>query len=119
MQLHLIRNATFRLGYGGRVLLMDPFLAPKHSLPAFDDISPNPIVDLPCTPREVLIGAHCVVVSHLHSDHFDRVAQEMLPKNTTIFCQPGDEGRIAEAGFRDVEILPIDNFFFRFYRLHA
>ncbi len=22
-----------------------------------------------------------------------------------------------EAGFRDVEILPIDNFFFRFYRL--
>lgn len=24
-----------------------------------------------------------------------------------------------EAGFRDVEILPIDNFFFRFYRLHA
>jgi hypothetical protein len=23
-----------------------------------------------------------------------------------------------EAGYRDVEILPIDNFFFRFYRLH-
>jgi hypothetical protein len=24
-----------------------------------------------------------------------------------------------EAGFRDVEVLPIDNFFFQFYRLHA
>lgn len=24
-----------------------------------------------------------------------------------------------EAGFRDVEVLPVDNFFFRFYRLHA
>ena len=23
-----------------------------------------------------------------------------------------------EAGFRDVEVLPIENFFFRFYRLH-
>jgi hypothetical protein len=25
----------------------------------------------------------------------------------------------AEAGFRSFEILPIDNFFFRFYRLNA
>ncbi|MGH2520894.1 MAG: methyltransferase domain-containing protein, partial [Anaerolineales bacterium] len=24
-----------------------------------------------------------------------------------------------EAGFREVEVLPVDNFFFRFYRLHA
>jgi hypothetical protein len=24
-----------------------------------------------------------------------------------------------EAGFRDVQVLPIDNFFFRFYRLRA
>jgi len=26
-------------------------------------------------------------------------------------------GYAAEAGFRDVEILPLENFFFRFYRL--
>ena len=29
-----------------------------------------------------------------------------------------DRDAAREAGFRDVEILPIDNYFFRFYRLH-
>jgi hypothetical protein len=34
--------------------------------------------------------------------------------------RPGMLRRYAlEAGFRDVEILPIDNFFFRIYRLHG
>ena len=54
MQLRLIRNATFRLNYNGRLLLSDPFLAQKPSLPAFDDISPNPTADLPCTAQDVL-----------------------------------------------------------------
>jgi L-ascorbate metabolism protein UlaG (beta-lactamase superfamily) len=108
MHFRLIRNATFRLNYAGRLLLMDPFLAPKHSLPAFDNISPNPIVDLPCAPQEVLQGVECVVLSHLHGDHFDQLAQELLPKNTTIYCQPGDETRVTEAGFLDVN--PVEHF---------
>ena len=108
MQLRLIRNATFRLNYDGHVLITDPFLAPKHSLPAFDNISPNPTVDLPCPPREALEDVECVVLSHLHSDHFDLIAQELIPKNTTIFCQPGDETQIAESGFLDIN--PLESF---------
>jgi L-ascorbate metabolism protein UlaG (beta-lactamase superfamily) len=46
------------------------------------------------------VGA--VLVSHLHGDHFDRVAQEMLPKNIPLFCQPGDEDRIVGKGFQTV-----------------
>lgn len=107
MQIRLIRSATLRLNYAGRVFLIDPFLAPKHSIPSFAGISPNPIVDLPCSPQEVIAGIEMVLVSHLHSDHFDPAAQELLPKSLPIFCQPGDEIRIAEIGFPAVS--PIDD----------
>ena len=102
MQLRLIRNATLRLNYAGRDLLTDPFLAPKHSISSFAGISPNPIVDLPCSPQEAIAGVEIVLLSHLHSDHFDQVAQELLSKSLPIFCQPGDETRIAEMGFQAV-----------------
>lgn len=108
MQFRLIRNATFRLNYHDHMIVADPFLAPMHSLPAFDNISPNPIVELPCSPQEAVEGAELVVLSHLHSDHFDQIAQELIPKNTTIFCQPGDETQIAESGFLD--IYPLEGF---------
>lgn len=102
MQLQLIRNATLRLSYGGHLLLIDPYLAAKHSLPSYADRSPNPLVDLPMEPEAVIAGVEAVVVSHLHGDHFDAVAKAMLPKGLPVFCQPGDEERIAEAGFTDV-----------------
>jgi L-ascorbate metabolism protein UlaG (beta-lactamase superfamily) len=62
-------------------------------------------VDLPLTPAEVVADVEAVVVSHLHSDHFDEVAQNLLPKALPLFCQPGDEGKIEEKGF--TAVLPI------------
>ena len=102
MQIRLIRNATMRLTYGGRELLLDPFLAPPKTLESFAGISPNPIVDLPCPAGEVLAGAEVVVLSHLHIDHFDPLAQDSLSNDIPIFCQPGDQDRIAAMGFRDI-----------------
>jgi len=102
MQIQLIRNATLRMAYANRQFVTDPFLAVKHSLRSFADISPNPLVDLPCSPEEVVEGIEMVVVSHLHPDHFDQMAQELLPKNLPLFCQPGDEVALAEKGFQSV-----------------
>jgi L-ascorbate metabolism protein UlaG (beta-lactamase superfamily) len=102
MRLRLIRNATQRLHYAGRELLLDPYFAPKHSRPSFAGRSPNPLVDLPCPPAEIMAGAELVIVSHLHSDHFDPEAQHLLPKDLPIFCQPGDEGAIRGHGFERV-----------------
>ncbi len=99
MQIQLIRNATFRLTYAGHRLLTDPFLAEKHTIQSFAEVSPNPLVDLPCTPEEVVDQIGMVVVSHLHIDHFDPLAQELLPKDISMFCQPGDETQLAEKGF--------------------
>jgi L-ascorbate metabolism protein UlaG (beta-lactamase superfamily) len=35
MRLQLIRNATLRLTYHGQLILIDPYLAPKHTLPSY------------------------------------------------------------------------------------
>lgn len=102
MQIRLIRNATMRLTYFGREFLLDPFLAPSKTLESFAGISPNPIVGLPCPAGEVLAGTEVVVLSHLHIDHFDQLAQESLAKDIPIFCQPVDEDRISAMGFRDI-----------------
>jgi L-ascorbate metabolism protein UlaG (beta-lactamase superfamily) len=102
MKLQLLRNATLKLSFGGRTILIDPYFAPKHSLPSFTGRSPNPLLDLPTGVEDILDGVELVVVSHLHSDHFDSVAKERLPKQLPVICQPGDEATIRKAGFADV-----------------
>lgn len=102
MKLQLIRNATLKLDYAGRTILIDPFFAPKHSRPSYTGRSPNPLVDLPAGIETILSGVELVVVSHLHSDHFDPVAQEVVPKHLPLICQPGDEEVIREKGFTNV-----------------
>lgn len=102
MKLQLIRNATLKLDYAGRTVLVDPYLAPKHSLPSFTGRSPNPMVELPAGIEDILDGVELVIVSHLHDDHFDSVAMQRVPKHLPLFCQPGDEATIREAGFTNV-----------------
>lgn len=94
MKIQLIRSATIKIEYAQRRFIIDPYLAPKHSRPSFTGKSPNPLVDLPCPPEEVIAGIELAIISHLHSDHFDSVAQRLLPKNTPILCQPGDRTQI-------------------------
>ena len=59
-------------------------------------------MDLPCPPEEVLAGIEMALISHLHPDHFDSLAQQLLPKNIQLYCQPGDEYQIKEAGFSNI-----------------
>lgn len=105
MRLHLIRNATLRLTYAGRLLLIDPYLAPKHSRPSFTGASLNPTADLPLSTDAILDGVELVIVSHLHSDHFDPVAHALVPTHLPLVCQPGDEDTIRDKGFVDVQPL--------------
>ncbi|ENN89262.1 metal-dependent hydrolase [Rhizobium freirei PRF 81] len=102
MRLELLRNATLKINYGGHVLLIDPYFAPRHSLPSFTGRSPNPMTELPRSIDDILQGVDLVIISHLHTDHFDSVAKERVLKSLPILCQPGDEGSIREAGFTDV-----------------
>jgi L-ascorbate metabolism protein UlaG (beta-lactamase superfamily) len=100
MQIQLIRNATLRLTFAGRTILIDPDLADKHSRPSFTGRSLNPMVDLPMPIAEIVAGLDLLLVSHLHRDHFDAI--EPIPSLLPVLCQPGDEARIAERGFAQV-----------------
>ena len=108
-RLQLVRNATSIIRYGGRTLLLDPFLSPAGVLPAFNNTPnprPNPLVELPMPAAQVVAGIDATLLTHPHVDHWDPVARELLPKDGTIFVQPADLERVTKAGFtaaRDVE----------------
>jgi L-ascorbate metabolism protein UlaG (beta-lactamase superfamily) len=105
MNLQLIRSATLRMEYAQQHFVIDPYLAAKHSRPSFTGTSPNPLVDLPCVPQDVIAHIDLVLISHLHSDHFDPTAQQLLPKDTPILCQPEDAAQITAKGFRQVTVI--------------
>lgn len=105
MKITLIRNATLRLEYAGHTLVIDPYFAAAKSLPSYAGRSKNPLVDLPIAPLAILDGTEAVLISHTHTDHFDALAQEMLPKNMPLFCQPADEALIRRKGFTDVTVV--------------
>jgi L-ascorbate metabolism protein UlaG (beta-lactamase superfamily) len=102
MKIRLIRNATLLLDYADHHILIDPYFAAKLTLPSYTGKSPNPLIDLPISPAQILEGVELVVVSHLHSDHFDKEAQALIPKSLPLFCQPGNEQFIQEKGFQQV-----------------
>ena len=102
MEIQLIRSATLRVEYAQHLFVIDPYLAAKHSRPSFAGKSPNPLIDLPCSPQDVIADIEWAMVSHLHSDHFDPAAQALLPKETPILCQPDDAAQIKDKGFHRV-----------------
>src|SRR5256884_725305 len=57
-------NATLKLDILGRSVLIDPFFAPKGSRPSFTGRAPNPFVDLPVSPAELLEGVQFAVLSN-------------------------------------------------------
>jgi len=105
MKLQLIRNATMKLEYSGKKILTDPFLGSKFSYESFVGKSQNPTVDLPLSPTEILKGVELCIVSHLHPDHFDPAAIDLMNKDIPIFCQPNDDPMIRSVGFSNVEAI--------------
>ena len=81
---HFIRNATARLTYGGKTFLLDPMLSDKVQVPSFAGIATNPIVDLPIPAAQVIADIDVVIVSHLHGDHFDSAASDLLEKTIPV-----------------------------------
>jgi L-ascorbate metabolism protein UlaG (beta-lactamase superfamily) len=102
MKIQSIRNATMRLEYHGNLIVCDPYLADKFTRPSYTGKSLNPLVNLPFPAKDVIAGADFFILSHLHSDHFDPAAAELLEKSSLIFCQPADETSLREKGFNQV-----------------
>lgn len=102
MKLRLIRNATSKISYAGQCILFDPYFAEKFTLPSYTGKSKNPLVDLPVAIEEILENVDMTIVSHIHSDHFDSVAQSSLNSDMPIVCQCKNKKEIEKLGFKNV-----------------
>jgi len=106
MKLQLIRNATLKLSYAGKTLLIDPMLCPKNTFAPFvKGLLPNPTIDLTMPVDEVIRGINAVLVTHSHPDHFDKKSQEILPKDIPLFCTPDDHSFKEFEGFTAIEVV--------------
>jgi L-ascorbate metabolism protein UlaG (beta-lactamase superfamily) len=106
MQIQSIRNATMRVEYHSRHFVCDPYLADKLTRPSYTGKSLNPLVDLPIPPNKVIEGAEFILLSHLHSDHFDPAAIDLVPRSTLLFTQPQDKNILEGKGF--TQVVPIN-----------
>ncbi|QHL86927.1 MBL fold metallo-hydrolase [Nibribacter ruber] len=107
--IQFIRNATAVLNYAGKRILIDPFFAEKGRYPGFPGSAnshlSNPLVEMPVKP-ESLIDVDAVLVSHLHPDHWDEVAVQVLPKDIKVMAQNEDDANVIKSqGFTNVEAL--------------
>ncbi|OZN49438.1 MBL fold metallo-hydrolase [Gallibacterium anatis] len=105
-----IRNATAKIDIAGTTFLVDPYLAPKGSYAGFEGTvnseKRNPLIELSMPVNKVLQGVDAVIVTHTHYDHWDKVAQQLLPKSLPIFVQnAGDAKIIRGQGFKDVRVV--------------
>jgi L-ascorbate metabolism protein UlaG (beta-lactamase superfamily) len=104
-----IRNATLRIDYGGVRFLVDPMLDDQGTSPGFPGSvnrdRRNPLVPLP-VPIADITDVDAVIVTHLHSDHWDNAAKAKLNKSLPLFVQnDADAEAIRGAGFMNVRVL--------------
>ena len=101
IEITLVRNATLLVELRGRRLLVDPMLDDEGARPPVENTANqrrNPLVPLPLPVEQIVHGLDAVLVTHLHQDHFDSKAAELLPRDIPLFCQPEDEERLGRLG---------------------
>jgi len=101
VRLTLVRSATVIMELGGRRILVDPMLDDAGARPPIEGTANpvrNPTVPLPFPAEEIVRDLDAVVVTHRHRDHLDARAEELLPRDVPVFCQPEDEDALRELG---------------------
>ena len=124
MRLHQLRNATMIIEYNGKRLLIDPMFASKGvndgsdaNMPIVD--VPWPSHDLPVPPKDIIKNIDAVIITHLNPDHFDKFAQELLPKGVKIFVQDiYDKYALEKENFNNIEVLLSEGTCFEGITLH-
>ena len=101
--IRLIRNATLRIHYAGKEILVDPMLAGKGTLQSALGVYKTPRVHLTMPMNEIADGLDMVLLTHNHIDHYDPTVKQHLAKNILFLTQPQDKESITQDGFTNVE----------------
>lgn len=109
MNITQIRNATQCISFGGKTFLIDPMLAAKGAYPGFAGTARaeirNPTVDLPVN-IDNLLNVDALIVTHLHEDHWDKVAARVVPKDKPIYVQNEQDAQVLrDQGFTQLNVL--------------
>ncbi len=91
----LIRNATLRINYAGKNILLDPMLGEKGTEMSALGVNLNPRVHLTMPVSEIVDGIDFVLLTHSHIDHYDDAAKRIIPKDMTWYVQPADYDTVA------------------------
>jgi len=108
MKIHHLRNATMVIETNDNVILVDPMLGKKGTAgPTFTlfRFKPrrNPILDLPNNAMDSIDKTTHCLITHLHPDHIDRVAEQFLKKkNIPITCSVKDKKVLMKRGLNVV-----------------
>jgi L-ascorbate metabolism protein UlaG (beta-lactamase superfamily) len=102
VKLTLVRHSTLLFETGGKRILIDPMLDDAGAREPVEDTENdhrNPLVALPLPAEQVVDGIDGVVVTHLHADHFDDRAAELIPPSTPLLTQPESLEELRARGF--------------------
>lgn len=99
-ELTFVGNATTLIRLGSFTLLTDPnFLHRGQRAYLGKGLWSRRLTDPALEPEE-LPAFDAVVLSHLHGDHFDRVARRRLSRTAPVVTTPEAADRLASWGFR-------------------
>jgi L-ascorbate metabolism protein UlaG (beta-lactamase superfamily) len=97
--LQFIGNATMLLRVDGFTVLTDPTFVHRHeSVPLGYGLRTTRLTD-PAVEIDDLPPIDFVLLSHFHGDHFDRVAQERLPRSVPVLTTQQSSRALRELGF--------------------
>lgn len=101
-----IRNATLKIQYAGKTILLDPMLGEKGTEMSALGVNLNPRVHLTMPVSEVLKGVDFVLLTHAHIDHYDPAAKRLISKNMPWYVQPADYDSVAvKDHFRNTTVI--------------
>ena len=110
MKIQHFRNATMTIETEDQVILVDPMIGPKGTMPPFTffrfKARRNPIVELPDTCRPILEKVTHCLITHNHPDHLDQEAEKyLIEKNIPVTCSQLDEKTFRKKGLNVVQTL--------------
>lgn len=104
--LQLIRNATVKLDYAGKTILVDPMLSGKGELMSIIGVNKNPTVHLTMPVEDVVADVDFVLATHSHFDHFDKAAATAMADTLKLYIQPADSAvYYKDFGLKNTEVV--------------